>query len=71
MKYFLYIIIGLLSLTSCTEIIDIELNSAHQRIVVEAKITDQEYSVTVSDLINNTYVLVQKGKKNYYIIEAV
>jgi tyrosyl-tRNA synthetase len=37
----------------------------------KAKITDQEYSVTVSDLINDTYVLVQKGKKNYYIIEAV
>lgn len=35
------------------------------------KITDQEYSVTVSDLINETYLLIQKGKKNYYIIEAV
>ena len=35
------------------------------------KITDQEYSVTASDLINATYLLIQKGKKNYYIIEAV
>ncbi len=37
----------------------------------KAKLTDQEYSVTVSDLINETYILIQKGKKNYYIIEAV
>ena len=37
----------------------------------KAKLTDQEYSVTASDLINETYLLVQKGKKNYYIIEAV
>ena len=37
----------------------------------KAKLTDQEYLVTASDLINETYVLVQKGKKNYYIIEAV
>ena len=35
------------------------------------KVTDQEYSVTASDLINATYLLIQKGKKNYYIIEAV
>lgn len=37
----------------------------------KAKLTDQEYSVTTSDLISEAYVLVQKGKKNYYIIEAV
>lgn len=37
----------------------------------KAKITDQHYSVTVSDLINDTYILIQKGKKNYFIIEAV
>ena len=35
------------------------------------KLTDQEYLVTASDLINETYLLIQKGKKNYYIIEAV
>lgn len=39
--------------------------------VNKAKLTDQEYVVTVSDLINESYLLVQKGKKNYYIIEAV
>ena len=37
----------------------------------KAKVTDQEYQVTASDLINESYILVQKGKKNYYIIEAV
>ncbi len=36
-----------------------------------AKLKDQEYSVTAADLINETYILIQKGKKNYYIIEAV
>ncbi len=37
----------------------------------KAKLTDQEYLVTGSDLINGSYILIQKGKKNYYIIEAV
>lgn len=37
----------------------------------KAKLTDQEYLVTETDLINGSYLLVQKGKKNYYIIEAV
>ena len=35
------------------------------------RLTDQEYLVTGADLINQAYILVQKGKKNYYIIEAV
>jgi len=37
----------------------------------KAKLTDQEYLVTSADLINGTYLLIQKGKKNYFIIEAV
>jgi len=37
----------------------------------KAKVSDQEYLVTGADLINGAYILVQKGKKNYYIIEAV
>ncbi|MBE0576234.1 MAG: tyrosine--tRNA ligase [Desulfuromonadales bacterium] len=37
----------------------------------KAKLTDQEYLVTKTDLISGSYILVQKGKKNYYIIEAV
>jgi len=41
MKHLKYILVLLISLTSCSDIIDIELNSAVTRIVVEAKITDQ------------------------------
>lgn len=37
----------------------------------KAKLTDQDYLVTKADLLNGLYVLIQKGKKNYYIIEAV
>ena len=37
----------------------------------KAKLTDQEYQVTGADLINGSYMLIQKGKKNYYIVEAV
>jgi tyrosyl-tRNA synthetase len=37
----------------------------------KAKLNDQEYLVTGADLINGSYILVQKGKKNYTIIEAV
>ncbi len=37
----------------------------------KTKLTDQEYLVTVADLINDTYLLIQKGKKSYYVIEAV
>ncbi len=37
----------------------------------KAKLTDQEYLVTGADLINGSYILIQKGKKNYYIIEAM
>ena len=35
------------------------------------RLADQEYMVTDADLVNGTYLLVQKGKKTYYIIEAV
>ncbi|AMV73008.1 tyrosine--tRNA ligase [Desulfuromonas carbonis] len=35
------------------------------------RLTDQEYLVTGADLISESYLLIQKGKKNYYIIEAV
>lgn len=36
----------------------------------KAKLTDQEYLVTLADLIDGSYILIQKGKKNYFIIEA-
>jgi tyrosyl-tRNA synthetase len=34
----------------------------------KGKIEDESYSVSLSDLINDKYILVQKGKKNYYLI---
>jgi tyrosyl-tRNA synthetase len=34
----------------------------------KGKINDESYSVSLSDLINNKYILIQKGKKNYYLI---
>ena len=37
----------------------------------KTKLTDQEYLVTEADLISGSYILIQKGKKNYNIIEAV
>ncbi len=37
----------------------------------KSKIDDQDYLVTAADLVGGAYVLVQKGKKNYTIIEAV
>ena len=30
-----------------------------------------ELTISNSDLINNKYLLIQKGKKNYYIIKVV
>ena len=37
----------------------------------KAKLTDQEYLVSGEDLINGSYLLIQKGKKSYYIVEAI
>ena len=37
----------------------------------KAKLIDPDYLVTGKDLINECYILVQRGKKNYYIVEAV
>jgi len=37
----------------------------------KAKLNDQDYLVTEANLINGSYILIQKGKKNYIIIEAV
>ena len=35
------------------------------------KITDQQLSVNEKYLLHNTFVLVQVGKKNYYLVKAV
>ncbi len=34
----------------------------------KGKMEDETYTVGLSDLINNKYILIQKGKKNYYLI---
>jgi tyrosyl-tRNA synthetase len=35
----------------------------------KSKIEDESYSVGMTDMINNKYILIQKGKKNYYLIK--
>ena len=35
------------------------------------KITNQEHKITPADLINGKFVLLQKGKKNYYVLRVV
>jgi len=37
----------------------------------KARVTDQDYLVTGGDLISGSYLLIQKGKKSYFLIEAV
>lgn len=39
-------------------------------LVNKAKVEDVELKVSASHLINNKYILVQKGKKNYFVIKA-
>ncbi|HEX7511497.1 MAG TPA: tyrosine--tRNA ligase, partial [Chitinivibrionales bacterium] len=34
------------------------------------KITDLNHSVSTAALLNNRYIVVQKGKKNYYLVQA-
>lgn len=35
------------------------------------KITDPEVNISLSDLINNKYLLVQKGRKNYFLLKVI
>ena len=34
------------------------------------KITEQQYKVGTKNLLHNKYILIQKGKKNYYLVEV-
>jgi tyrosyl-tRNA synthetase len=34
------------------------------------KIENQQHQIMSTDLLHNQYLLVQKGKKNYYLIKA-
>ena len=38
--------------------------------VNKTKETDQTRNITTADLLNDKYLLVQKGKKNYYLVIA-
>ncbi|MGM0549655.1 MAG: tyrosine--tRNA ligase [Bacteroidota bacterium] len=35
------------------------------------KISDQEHTISKNDLLNDKYLLIQKGKKNYFILRCV
>ena len=37
----------------------------------KAKIQNHEHTISAEDLLNNKYLLVQKGKKNYFLIRTV
>ena len=37
----------------------------------KAKIESEDYSVDSSDLLNDKYILVQKGKKNYHLVTII
>lgn len=39
--------------------------------VNKAKIIDQEHTINTNNLVNNKYILVQKGKKNYFLIKVI
>ncbi len=39
--------------------------------VNKEKISDNEYKISTSDLINGKFVLLQRGKKNYFVLRAV
>ncbi len=39
--------------------------------VNKEKISDQEHKITATDLINDKFVLLQKGKKNYYVLKVI
>ena len=39
--------------------------------VNKAKISDEAYKITQTDLINDKFVLLQRGKKNYFVLTVV
>jgi tyrosyl-tRNA synthetase len=40
-------------------------------ISVNKEKVSENYQISENDLINDTFVLLQKGKKNYYILQVV
>ena len=39
--------------------------------VNKEKISEEDYKITPADLINDKFVLLQRGKKNYFVLKAV
>jgi len=39
--------------------------------VNKEKIEDAEFIVSTKDLLNSKYLLIQKGKKDYYILRSI
>ena len=35
------------------------------------KVTDVEYQISEADIVDEKYILAQKGKKNYFIINII
>lgn len=44
---------------------------AENSIAVNKEKVDEEFVLTPNDLINNQFILLQRGKKNYFIVRAV
>jgi tyrosyl-tRNA synthetase len=40
-------------------------------VAVNKEKAKEEYQITTGDLLNNKYILVQKGKKNYFLVKTV
>lgn len=40
-------------------------------VAVNKEKVSEEYTISESSLLNNKYILIQKGKKNYYLVKAI
>jgi len=39
--------------------------------VNKSKVEDIQRAISITDLLKEKYILVQKGKKNYYLVKAI
>jgi tyrosyl-tRNA synthetase len=54
----------------CTSKGDARRSLKENSILINTERTDENYTVTAADLLNDKYILVQKGKKNYFLIKS-
>jgi len=40
-------------------------------VMINKNKVDEDYILSNNDLLNNRYLLVQKGKKNYFLVKIV